>query len=119
MADITDILDRIQAEADAATKGPWTRSPVSGVVGSLVEAWDGGLPSVNVAAVLPAPACADNADLIAHARANVPRLVAAMRVLVEAVERMSRESMDETMGLVADETLGEAQAILEGRDDVS
>ena len=106
MADITDILDRIQAEADAATKGPWTRSPVSGVVGSLVEAWDGGLPSVNVAAVLPAPACADNADLIAHARANVPRLVAALRVAL-AKGHFQFEDRDLL------------QAILEGRDDVS
>ena len=116
MADITDILDRIQAEADAATKGPWTRSPVSGVVGSLVEAWDGGFPSVNVAAVLPAPACADNADLIAHARANVPRLVAALRVSVDTL----RHYREATYGYAAAmEAEKEIQAILEGRDDVS
>jgi len=105
MPNLTEILDRIQAEADAATKGEWKE--------------DGDGVTVGEDAIASCFQRAADVRFTAHARTNVPRLVAAMRVLVEAVERMSRESMDETMGLVADETLGEAQAILEGRDDVS
>lgn len=83
-------LDAIQARADAATEGPWRlwRDPSDSENkrGASVEtAWshDAGGEDTDLITGWCAPA---DAEFIAHAREDVPRLVKALRA-VEAVHR--------------------------------
>lgn len=73
---MTDYLDEIQARADAATGGPWEH------VGSYGRIVSG---HVQVCRAYGDDGTATpDAEFIAHARTDVPRLVAALRA-VEAV----------------------------------
>lgn len=72
-------LDAAQARADAATKGPWeyaaeTEEIVSPDGGIVEMTW----PGRNRA----------NATFIAHARTDAPALVAALRAVLDEVDRL-------------------------------
>jgi hypothetical protein len=74
-------LDAIEARAEAATPGPWIVS--GGVIHSPIrEPWDGKPNAVIVDAHIFEP----NADFIAHARTDIPALVAELRAAREVVE---------------------------------
>jgi len=81
-------LDEIEARADAATEGPWEATPNDRIVSST-KTWPEGDPYDvaggfgNRGALVEALHTPD-ATFIAHAREDVPRLVAALRA-VEAV----------------------------------
>lgn len=77
MSDLTDRLDEIQARADRATKGPWDAYSVPA---SRREAGYSavGVSDTEVQVTRDVGGWFD-ADFIAHARGDVPRLVAALR----------------------------------------
>lgn len=75
---MTDYLDEIQARADAATPGPWEH------VGSYGRIVSG--PVQVCRAYGDDGTATPDAAFIAHARTDVPRLVAALRA-VEALHR--------------------------------
>jgi len=94
--EVKTLLDAIQARADAATKGPWEcldrrKLQEEGFVGcNVVFALEAGRDRTIDGAVYTLPICEtngkgneddNNADFIAHARQDVPCLVAAVRVL--------------------------------------
>jgi hypothetical protein len=82
-------LDAIEARVKAATPGPWTPYQFydSGRKTS-VEAPDGSLPASDI--MRP-----ENLDFIAHARLDIPALLACVRVLGEALETIAiREHPD-------------------------
>ena len=75
-------LDQIEARANAATEGPWTTYTVTPHMGSEVltaprEGEDYG------DYVVPEYIDMDNAAFIAHARTDVPALVAALRAVLK------------------------------------
>lgn len=82
---MTDYLDEIQARADAATDGPW-----AAIERALGDVYIAELGMYGVAWDEPAEwhdsdeASLADAEFIAHARTDVPRLVAALRA-VEAL----------------------------------
>lgn len=81
-------LDEIAARADAATEGPWEATPNDRIVSST-RTWPEGDP-YDVAGMFGHKGAVvegcrtPDAEFIAHAREDVPRLVAALRA-VEAV----------------------------------
>jgi hypothetical protein len=81
-------LDEIQARADAATEGPWVATPNDRIVSST-KTWPEGDP-YDVAGMFGHKGAVvegcrtPDALFIAHAREDVPKLVAALRA-VEAV----------------------------------
>ena len=84
-----DRLDEIQARADKATEGPWETRLFDGLPGKKVvgkrEPSDLGRgPIVLMQPIFCTEQSADNAEFIAHARADVPRLVAALRAVLDA-----------------------------------
>lgn len=82
--DLTALLDEIQGRADAATKGTWDY-----VVLDDGRAW------VDMAGVdghaLAMHGFGRNAAFIADARTTVPALVAALRAVLDAMDRWSTE----------------------------
>ena len=86
---MTDYLDEIQARADAATDGPW-----AAIERALGDVYIAELGMYGVAWDEPAEwhdsdeASLADAEFIAHARTDVPRLVAALR----AVEALCAEA---------------------------
>ena len=78
-ADPTRILDEIQARADAATEGPWTWAARTTADGDEWAVFDGG----DSALAANRDGWAPDAAFIAAARTDVPRLVAALRAVLE------------------------------------
>jgi hypothetical protein len=78
---VTDRLDEIEARANAATDGPWR-----------ARRWDY-FCEVDYNIETSAPSCVadlsdpDDADFIAHAREDVPALVAALRAVLDLARR--------------------------------
>ena len=71
-----DKLDQIEARANAATEGPWFVSD-----GSIwVDRGDGNADGITGPL---APWCFGEADFVAHARTDVPALVAALQAVLE------------------------------------
>ena len=99
-------LDEIEARANAASPGPWFDEERN-----LDEPWDlttvyygfhnGETPDRD----LVAEAAYDNAEFIAHARQDVPALVAALRAVLELHPRAGVVSVDPERGLVEDEAV--------------
>ena len=78
-----DRLDEIQARADAATDGPWAWEPTSPTMSG--ECWNlrvAGKPGIRFS-VTEYQHGPDNAEFIAHARTDVPALVAALRAVLD------------------------------------
>ncbi|WP_139343223.1 hypothetical protein [Fictibacillus arsenicus] len=81
MRDPREILARIRAQADAATEGPWT-AEYSGEQGNCVlpPGYQSTREAVAVTRLLSAQA---DAEFIAASRTTVPRLVDALRAVLE------------------------------------
>lgn len=89
---ILDRLDEIQARADAATGGPWWGS----MLGTHVEVFAGeGSGSDPMIASELRPG---DAEFIAAARADVPRLVAALRAVLDLHRPVEVEPSDTICG---------------------
>ena len=82
-ADPTRILDEIQARADAATEGPWTWAAHTTADGDEWAVFDGG----DSAIAANRDGWAPDAAFIAAARTDLPRLVAALRAVLEVHRR--------------------------------
>jgi hypothetical protein len=86
-----DQLAAIEARAQAATEGPW-ESLRAGMLGTRVVRvdgeWDGLVPDEFITMVTPALRKFDDADFIAHARTDVPALLALVREQRAAIERV-------------------------------
>lgn len=78
-------LDEIQARADAATEGPWYQSPLGEVYSGLGMSND--------------PLVADemfshDAEFIAHAREDVPKLAKAVREVETIMDQLDIDRAD-------------------------
>ena len=82
-----DELAEIEARANAATPGPWTTHVVYRVI--TPRAGDDGYLVADCGASESPDCCEGNAPFIAHARTDVPALVAEVRRLAAEVERLS------------------------------
>lgn len=84
------VLDTIQARADAATEGPWAvEVDEDGFDGASVYLKDGGYGTAYISQNMwqgPTEGEAD-AEFIAHAREDVPKLVAALRAVEVLAEQ--------------------------------
>lgn len=87
-------LDAMEARASAATPAPWVTN--FGVHGDPIIHEEGAPRTGEVARISPAPGDygKNNAVFIAHARADVPKLVARVRFL-EAVVQRALDALDE------------------------
>lgn len=124
---INDHLAEIEARARAATPGPWKTDEaypdtfIWGPNQAMVcdhEYETGAIRMRGLGANLPIPA---NADFIAHARTDIPQLVAALRVAVEALTQIPFEedrccSSCAEMGDQADAAVTRIEAALKGDD---
>lgn len=133
MSDILSTLDAIQARADAATEGPWRMEDNSHPVfiGSLGDLWtddnDEKYPSfvANVGSYYNEAEKARvlaNGSFTAHARADIPRLVAALResvgllqFIVRCGEMVGHRANVQTIQRQAEAKLAAIEAALEGR----
>jgi hypothetical protein len=100
VSDVRDVLAEIEQRADNATLGPWSagdpyvwklKSPwMKDGLWVAVHAGDDDLNVANISMDRPlsgeVPAQND-AEFIAHARTDVPRLVAALRAVLDYAER--------------------------------
>ena len=84
MSDLTDLLDEIQDRADEAADGPWYWASRMTVDGDSWTVFDGGDHAL---ASNSDGWCAD-AGFIAHAREDVPRLVAALRGVLRQADAL-------------------------------
>ena len=75
-------LDKIEARANAATEGPWMTYTVTPHMGSeVLTAPEEGEDYGDY--VVPEYIDMDDAEFIAHARADVPEMAAALRAVLE------------------------------------
>jgi hypothetical protein len=90
MGDAREVLDEIQQRADTATDGPWTTFDTSSTDQDLND----GLPHILMPASMRdrlawneigyvSEDYPDDAEFIVHARADVPKLVAALRAVLD------------------------------------
>ena len=82
MAKLTDLLDDIEARAEAATPGPWVEED-KGASALVVEGTEGYSADGSCRAVAEEVYLAKDRAFIAHARTDVPQLVAALRAVRE------------------------------------
>ena len=81
---MSELLDQIEARADAATQGPWEWHPYMGSGATLAKP-NHPFHELNILKTTDDwPPVAADAEFIAHAREDLPRLLAAVRA-VEAV----------------------------------
>ena len=85
----TDRLNEIEARANAATEGPWFVSDDA----VWVDRGEGNADGITGPL---APWCFGEADFIAHARTDVPALVAALRAVMEAIDKRGKQ-LQETL----------------------
>ena len=89
-----DRLDEIEARANAATEGPWVTggTDLAGEVyfGTYADPDDPTEPGV----MLGVTGTQEDAALIAHARTDVPALVAALRAVLDLADRWAAQSTD-------------------------
>lgn len=103
---MTDLnLDAIEARANAATEGPWESLDR----GDRLVAWRQRDDELGIAAfdyVVPEPMDnADDAEFIAHARTDVPALVAEVRRLRDIEAEAYRRALDVIEAEREDETV--------------
>ena len=84
MPDLTDLLDEIQDRADRATGGPWSWASRVTVDGDSWAVFDGG----DHALASNSDGWSADASFIAHARDDVPRLVAALRGVLRQADAL-------------------------------
>ena len=82
-----DRLNEIEARANAATEGPWFVSDDA----VWVDRGEGNADGITGPL---APWCFGEADFIAHARTDVPALVAALRAVLDLADRWAAQSTD-------------------------
>jgi len=88
MSDLTDRLDEIEARADAATEGPWEWHPYMGSGATLAKP-NHPFHERNILKTTDDwPPVADDAEFIAHARTDIPALLAEVRRLQAAADRV-------------------------------
>ena len=81
MSDLTTYLDEVQARVDAATEGPWEAGVEQGLFGPMFVLRAGDGRAVSFRRPFDGGVTAD-AEFIAHARSDVPRLLAAVRAVL-------------------------------------
>ena len=84
MPDLTDLLDEIQDRADRATEGPWSWASHVTVDGDSWAVFDGS----DHALASNRDGWGADASFIAHAREDVPRLVAALRGVLRQADAL-------------------------------
>lgn len=95
--DIKTHLKEIRDRVEAATPGPWT---TEGKLGDFYVCFFE-IVDNNIKSAIYAPNATDiqmwnrNAPLIAHAPTDITRLLAAVEVLSEALERLEANKLDE------------------------
>lgn len=87
---ITDRLDEIQGRADAATHGPWERDNDYDIMGRR----PGLSPDPELDPVIGHLERDEDDEFIAHARADVPALVAALRAVLDLHKPVEVEPSD-------------------------
>jgi hypothetical protein len=104
-------LDAIEARAEAATPGPWYEDDVTFGTGTLVIArFDDTV--VQCSLPLSHTRSAPNADFIAHARTDIPALVAELRAARADITEMAYRgtalsgAVDGLEGIVATQDAG-------------
>ena len=113
--DLQDALAQIKARAEKATEGPWDFEPDRTMQDGVYPAYVftehmAGYPICDVTTT-PIPAGDEDATFIAHARADVPRLVAALEAVHNVVENYPLpHKRDDPTGEIACaiETFGDA-----------
>lgn len=85
--DATDQLAEIQLRANTAAEGPWTVesgvSPEGGHVHDVAAPPEPSGMRFDFLPILATGCTSDDAEFIAHARTDVPRLVAALRAVLD------------------------------------
>ena len=91
-----DRLSEIEARANAATEGPWAVVVEDGVILALVltDEDDGLMFGDNGYDAPIVTETGEDADFIAHARTDVPALVAALRAVMEAIEKRGKRATE-------------------------
>ena len=84
MSDLTDLLGEIQDRADEAADGPWYWASRMTVDGDSWAVFDGG----DHALASNSDGWSADASFIAHAREDVPRLVAALRGVLRQADAL-------------------------------
>ena len=103
MADINEILAAIEAEAAAATKGPWCVTIDGDIEFHRFYSVYEYATDESITGSFQGEA---NADFIAASRVNVPRLCAALRVALNQLEPLNHyhiKALDEIAAILAGE----------------
>lgn len=111
-------LDEMQARCDAATPGPWKLKPVDDhkriIFGPNGNSW-----GTDVGEIDSDDADYDEAmrtaEFVSHARTDMPRLIAALRVAMEALDGIESGANSFPPHRSAREALARVAAILEGK----
>ena len=111
MPDANEILSNWEAACEAATEPPWHV-----IEDGTRDLWADEDYVFDGQGKYRHPMGITNLEFAAQARTGWPATIRALMAAVHGLSRISGESNDETMGLVADDSLAEIQAILEGRD---
>ena len=88
MSDLTDLLDEIRDRADRATGGPWSWASRVTVDGDSWAVFDGS----DHALASNSDGWSADAEFIAHAREDVPRMVAALRGVLRQADALDELS---------------------------
>lgn len=94
MADVTERLDEVEARAEAATDGPWVNySPNPKVIReqAIYSEWLEDIPeakSSEIAALMTPP----DAEFIAHARTDLPDLLAVVKRVLAWADHMEQSA---------------------------
>lgn len=82
---VSALLDEIRARADAATPGPWSAVPDAETDRAWVSTpYDEDLDDVSVVTDFTST---PDAEFISHSREDVPALAAALRAVLDKIER--------------------------------
>ena len=87
-----DRLDQIEARANAATKGPWATYRDGIASPAFVNAPSTAVCEIQSDSFVREPDQGDaDGSFIAHARTDVPALVAALRAVMEEIDKRGRQ----------------------------
>ena len=113
------VLDEIKARAERATPGPWYTYPCGMLAEFVMSNIPGDEPGTNQAVCsMHDELSPQNAEFIAHAREDVPRLVAALyRAMAQRDKALSQIDLDDCMDLHQLAGNEEIEAILNGEGE--